>query len=90
MPRLGLGSHHAGHGQSTRPRKEEELELAGELPVAEFGADLNDELMKFDAPLRYDLEVRRQPGNLLVTGTLERRWPANALACLALPDSPPD
>jgi uncharacterized protein len=62
--------------------KEEELELAGELPVEEFGADLNDELMKFDAPLRYELEVRHQPGNLLVTGTLETSVACECARCL--------
>ena len=56
--------------------QEEELHLAGDLPVEEFGEDLRDELMRFDAPLHYELEAQQQPDSFLVTGTLE-----TALAC---------
>jgi len=62
--------------------KEEELHLEGELPAAEYGEDLKDELMRFDAPLRYSLDVQHQPDSLVVTGTLETEVACECSRCL--------
>jgi len=62
--------------------QEEELHLAGDLPVEEFGEDLRDELMRFDAPLRYELDAQQQPDSFLVTGTLETALACECARCL--------
>ncbi|MCW5556947.1 MAG: DUF177 domain-containing protein [Verrucomicrobiae bacterium] len=62
--------------------KEETLHLEGELPVAEFGADLRDDLMRFDQPLGYSLEVQHQPDSLIVTGALETSLACECARCL--------
>lgn len=62
--------------------KEETLALEGELPVAEFGGDLRDDLMRFDQPLRYSLEVQHQPESLLLTGSLETSLACECARCL--------
>lgn len=63
--------------------KEEALELEGQLPIPEFGADLRDDLMRFDQPLRYALQLQHQPGSVLVTGTLETSLACECARCLA-------
>lgn len=55
---------------------EEPAHLEGELPVAAYGMEYRDELIRFDEPLRYELDVERQPDGLLVTGSL-----ATSVAC---------
>jgi len=62
--------------------KEETLHLEGKLPVAEFGADLRDDLMRFDQPLCYDLEVQHQTGSMIVTGALETSLACACARCL--------
>lgn len=68
--------------------KEEEIHLEGELPVAEFGEDLKDELMRFAAPLRYQLDLQHQPDSLLLTGTLETSLACQCARCLKPFDLP--
>ncbi|MEN9674721.1 MAG: hypothetical protein RIS76_617 [Verrucomicrobiota bacterium] len=62
--------------------QEEELHLAGDLPVEEFGEDLRDELMRFDAPLHYELDAQQQPDSFVVTGTLETDLACECSRCL--------
>lgn len=62
--------------------KEEELHLEGDLPVAEYGEDLRDELMRFDAPLHYELDAQTQPEGFLLTGTLSTEVACECSRCL--------
>lgn len=62
--------------------KDEELHLSGDLPVAEFGEDLRDELMRFDAPLHYELDAQSQPDSFILTGTLETTLACECSRCL--------
>ncbi len=61
---------------------EETVHLEGELPVAEFGADYRDEIIHFDQPLRYSLDVDRQPDGLLVAGSLATSVACECARCL--------
>lgn len=61
---------------------EETVHLEGELPVAEFGADYHDEIIHFDQPLRYSLDVDRQPDGLLVAGSLSTSVACECARCL--------
>lgn len=61
---------------------EESVHLEGELPVAEFGADYRDEIIHFDQPLRYSLDVDRQPDGLLVAGSLSTSVACECARCL--------
>lgn len=63
-------------------QKEETLHLEGELPVAEFGAEFRDDLMRFDQPLRYSLDLQHQPDSIIVTGTLETSLACECARCL--------
>jgi uncharacterized protein len=68
--------------------QKEPAHLEGDLPVAEFGADLRDELMRFTAPLSYEVDVERHPDGLLVTGTLRTTLSCNCSRCLKPFDLP--
>ncbi|HRI16530.1 MAG TPA: hypothetical protein PLX89_26350, partial [Verrucomicrobiota bacterium] len=68
--------------------QKEPAHLEGELPVAEFGADLRDELMRFVSPLSYELDVERHPDGLLVTGTLSTVVGCSCSRCLKPFDLP--
>lgn len=61
---------------------DEPAHLEGELSPGEFGADFRDELMRFDQPLRYRLDVERQPDGLLVTGSLATTVACECARCL--------
>ncbi len=61
---------------------DEPAHLEGELAAAEYGSDLRDELMRFDQPLRYELDVERQPDGLLVTGSMETSVACECARCL--------
>jgi uncharacterized protein len=62
--------------------EEESEHLEGELPVEEFGADLCDPLVKFSAPLSYDLEADLQPEGVLLQGTLQTTLACECARCL--------
>jgi uncharacterized protein len=72
---------------------EEPAHLEGELPAQEYGTELRDELMKFEEPLQYELDVERQPDGLLVTGSMETTVSCECARCLKpfrLPIADPD
>lgn len=61
-------------------RKDQHLD--GELPVKELDLMLQDEMIKADHPLQYDLEVTRSGQNLLVNGSLELELDCECVRCL--------
>jgi uncharacterized metal-binding protein YceD (DUF177 family) len=58
------------------------VELKGELPVAELDLDLRDELISAPQPLRYDLEVQKVEGGLLLCGHLHLTLRCQCVRCL--------
>jgi len=61
---------------------EETVHLEGELPAAELASDFRDELVHFDQPLRYSLDIDRQPDGLLVAGSLATTVACECARCL--------
>lgn len=59
-----------------------DLQLRGELPVAELDFNLHDELIRLAKPLRYDLQVQKLHESLLVTGSLELTLDCECVRCL--------
>ncbi len=55
---------------------------AGEIPVADFAADFQDELVRFVEPLRYDLEVSVHGPELTALGRLETTLECDCGRCL--------
>ena len=53
-----------------RHLEEHGLHLKGELPVAELELGVNDELIRTEKPLRYDLSVELLHDAILATGSL--------------------
>ncbi len=53
-----------------RHLEDHEIHLAGELPVAELDLVVNDELIRTEKPLRYDLSAELLHDAVLVTGSL--------------------
>ncbi len=62
--------------------EEASTHLEGDLPLEEFAGDLVDSLMKFDQPLRYELDVDLQPDGILVQGQLSTRLACECSRCL--------
>jgi uncharacterized protein len=58
------------------------LQLRGELTVAELELDPCDELIHARQPLRYDLEVSRLEGGILVQGRLSQVLDCECARCL--------
>ena len=65
-----------------RELAEEAIHLEGELPAMELGSDFQDELIRIDQPLRYSLDVDRQPDGLLVSGSLATSVACECARCL--------
>lgn len=61
---------------------EEPAHLEGELPAAAYGTEYRDELIRFQEPLRYELDVERQPDGLLITGSLATEVSCECSRCL--------
>ena len=53
-----------------RHLEDHEIHLTGELPVAELDLVVNDELIRTEKPLRYDLSAELLHDAVLVTGSL--------------------
>ena len=62
--------------------EEHEACLQGELPVAELDLGVQDEMIRLEKPLRYDLEVQQLHDSLLVTGSLELVLNCECVRCL--------
>jgi uncharacterized metal-binding protein YceD (DUF177 family) len=58
------------------------LELAGELPVADLDIETRDELVNLNQPLQYDLEVQEMEDGLLVRGNLVLPVDCECARCL--------
>src|SRR5437660_509544 len=65
-----------------RHLEEHEIELKGELPVAELELDLKDDMCQAAKPLQYELEVQEMEHELLVQGELRLRLQCECVRCL--------
>ncbi len=65
-----------------RQLEEHEIHLQGELPVAELAFDLQDELIRTEKPLHYDLEVEQLHDAILVQGSLSLVLNCECVRCL--------
>ena len=61
---------------------EYEIHLKGELPVAELDLGVNDELVRAEKALRYDLSVELLHDAILVTGSLKLPLECECARCL--------
>jgi uncharacterized protein len=59
-----------------------ELQLRGELPLADLDLDLHDELIRAVQPLHYDLELELLDDSLLVQGSLRLMLECQCVRCL--------
>ncbi|MEI9864167.1 MAG: YceD family protein [Limisphaerales bacterium] len=58
------------------------LELCGELPLAELDLNLRDDLIRATHPLHYDLEIEMLEDSLLVQGLLRLNLECQCVRCL--------
>ena len=65
-----------------RHLEEHEVQLQGELPVAELDLGVDDELIRVEKPLRYDLAVELLHDAVLVTGSLALPLDCECARCL--------
>lgn len=65
-----------------RQLEEHEIHLKGELPVAELAFDVQDELIRAEKPLRYDLTVESMHDAILVQGSLRLTLDCECSRCL--------
>jgi DUF177 domain-containing protein len=56
--------------------------LRGELPVAELDLDVRDEMIRAASPVRYDLEIEKLDGAILVQGELGVTLECECVRCL--------
>jgi uncharacterized protein len=61
---------------------EHEVHLQGELPVTELDLGVNDELVRAEKPLRYDLSVELLHDAVLATGSLVLPLDCECARCL--------
>ena len=60
----------------------DEIQLQGELSAAELDFALNDEMIRAEQPLYYDLTVEKVNGALLVSGSLRLVLDCQCVRCL--------
>jgi uncharacterized protein len=65
-----------------RHLEEHDVKLQGELPVAELNLEIEDELIRMEKPLRYDLEVQQMEQSLLLQGSLHLTLQCQCVRCL--------
>ena len=65
-----------------RQLDEHDVRLKGELPVAELEFGVQDELIRLEKPLRYDLQVEQLHDSLLVRGSLKLVLDCECVRCL--------
>jgi uncharacterized protein len=58
------------------------VQLSGQLPVAELDIDTRDEIIKLCEPLNYDLEIQNLEDGLLVQGRLSLTLQCQCVRCL--------
>jgi len=61
---------------------EHNLSLQGELPVDGLDLETRDEMIRVGQPLRYDIEVQKLDGGLLVRGSLQLALECHCVRCL--------
>jgi uncharacterized protein len=59
-----------------------EVRLKGKLPVSELDLDIQDEMIRLEKPLEYDLEIQRVEHALLVQGRLQLILQCQCVRCL--------
>jgi uncharacterized protein len=59
-----------------------DMEISGELPLAELELDARDEMVRATQPLHYDLEIELLDGSLLVQGCLQITLDCQCVRCL--------
>jgi uncharacterized protein len=62
--------------------EEDAVHVKGELPVAELEFDVQDELIRLEKPLRYDLTVESLHDALLVQGSFKLVLDCECVRCL--------
>jgi uncharacterized protein len=65
-----------------RHLEEHNVRLRGELPVEELDMETGDEMIRVARPLRYDVEVQKLQGGLLVRGSLQLGLECRCVRCL--------
>jgi uncharacterized metal-binding protein YceD (DUF177 family) len=65
-----------------RRLEEQDLELKGELPVAELAFDVRDEMIRAVKPLRYNLTVEKLHDAVLAQGELRLTLDCECVRCL--------
>ena len=65
-----------------RHLEEHNVRLCGELPVDELDLETGDEMIRATRPLRYDVEVQKLEGALLVRGSLQLNLECCCVRCL--------
>ncbi|HEY4415137.1 MAG TPA: YceD family protein [Verrucomicrobiae bacterium] len=65
-----------------RHLEEDEIHLKGESPAAELAFDVEDELIRVEKPLRYDLEIKSMHDAILVQGSLRLTLDCECARCL--------
>jgi uncharacterized metal-binding protein YceD (DUF177 family) len=65
-----------------RSLEKEEVQLRGEVPVAELDITDLDELIHAEKPLEYDLEAQKLEEGILVTGDLRLELKCECARCL--------
>ena len=61
---------------------EEDLHLVGELTPQEVEFELNDEMIRVDSPLQYDLAISYSGENILVQGRIALQLNCECVRCL--------
>jgi uncharacterized protein len=61
---------------------DDEVHLQGELPVAELAFDIQDELIRAERPLQYNLTVEKMHESILAQGRLRLILDCNCIRCL--------
>ena len=67
---------------NVRHLEEREVLLKGELPVSELCLDLQDELIRAERPLEYDLRLEKMEESILVQGVLRLVLDCECARCL--------
>jgi uncharacterized protein len=65
-----------------RHLEEHEIQLQGELPVADLELDLRDDMCRTENPLQYDIEVQQLETELLLQGKLRLVLTCECVRCL--------
>ena len=65
-----------------RHLEEHGIRLKDELPVAELDFSVQDELIRLEKPLQYDLQVEKLHDSILVTGKLKLVLDCECVRCL--------